>query len=180
MKDGIELQSPYKRGAEDGVVFGIYLSIMVFAMIFAMRVPLLNLLFVVQFVMAPVLIYVMQRRYYVSERGFTTKSALWMQGLVMCGCGSLIAFGLSFVYMRWINPGYLDNTFVSSIQMMKQSGIADCIEFADEMEKVTGGHYPMSAIEFNMSMIWFVTLVGSITSLLLSFLVSWIPIKQKK
>lgn len=175
-----ELQSPYTRGAEDGVVFGIYMTIMVFAMIFSIQIPLLNLLFIVQLLMAPVLIFVMQRRYYVADNGFPTMSALWVQGLVMCGCGSLIAFGLSFVYMRWINPSYLDNTFAESIKIMRTSGVGNLVDYANEMDRLTGGYNPVSAIEFNMTMIWFVTLVGSLTSLVLSFVVSMIPIKKQK
>ncbi|MCH5347286.1 MAG: DUF4199 domain-containing protein [Muribaculaceae bacterium] len=174
-----EIQSPYARGGEDGVVFGVYLSVLVFSMIFSMKMPLLNLVFIALVIFAPVLIFIMQRRYYVAEGGFVTKSALWMQGLVMSACGALIAFALSFVYMRWINPDYLNETFEMSLQTMRESGVKELVDYGNEIEKATGGVNPTSAITFNMTMIWFVTLIGSITALILSFFVSLIPVNKK-
>lgn len=174
------MKSPYKQGAEDGLLFGLYLGVMVFSVIFSTMFPALSLPVLILFVLTPVFIFARLRRYYVAEKGLATTSALWMQGLVMSACGALLAFVSAYVYMRWVNPGYLDAAYQEGIKSMIDSGIPEIEEYARQIDSVTGGHNIVSPIDFCLGMIWTTILGGSIVSLFAGLIVGLIPVSRRK
>ena len=58
------IQSPYRRGADDGFFFGAYLTVMFFASIFSEWMPLLQLLSGAMAVCVPLTIYRFMLRYH--------------------------------------------------------------------------------------------------------------------
>ena len=96
-----EIQSPYKRGGDDGLTFGAYLTVMFFSGIFSQYIPGANLVSSLMMLGVPAVTYFYLRRYFIKERGRLTVSALWMHGIVTFACGSLLAAFLMFIYMRW-------------------------------------------------------------------------------
>ncbi len=175
----LEMKSPYRQGAEDGIIFGLWLAAIVFGTIFSTAVPALSLPVLLMMLLVPVLIFLLQRRYYVAERGFATTSALWMQGLVMSGCGALLAFVSAYVYMKWVSPGYLDEAYRQGIDSMLDSGVPELVNYAKEVDKMTGGTNIITPRDFCIGMIWTTILCGSIASLVSGFVVGLIPIKKK-
>lgn len=175
-----EMKSPYRQGAEDGLVFGLYLGIIVFCVIFSVNVPALSLPVLLMIMFTPVLIFFMQRRYYVAEGGYATTSAMWMQGLVMSACGGLLAFVSAYIYMKWISPGYLDRVYQDGIQSMMQSGVPEIETCAAEMDKMTGGRNIVSPKDFCLAMIWVTILGGSLTSLVTGIINGFIPVSKNK
>ena len=72
------IQSPYRRGADDGFFFGAYLTVMFFASIFSEWMPLLQLLSGAMAVCVPLTIYRFMLRY-------PAASVRWGRSLC-CGC----------------------------------------------------------------------------------------------
>ena len=77
------IKSPYRRGADDGFLFGIYLTVMFFASIFAGSFAPLSLLALVMMVSVPVVIYRFMRSYHRSLGPSGTFAMLWMQGVMI-------------------------------------------------------------------------------------------------
>ena len=109
-----EQKSVYKRGADDGLFFGIYLIIMFFSSAFSMAVPFAGLLSIILVLGVPFLIYRFLRRSYVNDSGTTQFSALWVQGITTFFCGSLISGIAALVYMQWVNPDFISFHCLSS------------------------------------------------------------------
>lgn len=101
------IESPYRRGADDGFLFGLYLTALFAASIFSEQVPLLSLVTLALVVMVPVYVWQRMRSFSRACRGAATFPMLWMQGMVMFACGMALAGVVLTVYMKWINPGFI-------------------------------------------------------------------------
>lgn len=166
-----EIQSPYRRGGDDGLTFGIYLSVMFFAGIFGMKFPGLNLLSTAMMLAVPAVVYIYLRRYFISEKGRLTVSALWMHGIVIFACGSLIACFLMFIYMRWIEPDYLNNMWRDFLSTLSASQSPDVADFVKVSREATRNGQPVTPIIFAITTIMMSVLSGAILSLILGAIV---------
>lgn len=122
-------QSPYRRGADDGFVFGLYLTALIFASVFSARIPLLGLLSLGLAVAVPAVVYRMMARYDRAVGKAASFALSWMHGVVIFVCGALVSGALLTVYLRWINPGF----------------IASQMRLLADLE----GEYPGSAIDYS-------------------------------
>lgn len=100
-------KTPYRRGAEDGLKFGIYLGVLLFSSLLSGKVAWLAQVFCVMAILVPVIIYRMMVSYKRELGGVVTFSMLWMQGLVIFSCAAVIAGGAMMIYLRWIDPDYM-------------------------------------------------------------------------
>jgi len=130
--------SPYRRGADDGFIFGLYLSLMFFSSILAPGLPLLGLLSGVMVIAVPVVIFLFMRRYNRQLHGHTTFPMFWMQGVVIFTCGILISGALLVIYLKWINPGFIRLQLESMVKLGATPGaegtaIADAADIASQM-----------------------------------------------
>lgn len=117
MQNKIDNYALFRRGADDGFLLGLYFSALFFAMVYSMAVPLLSMAALALMAGVPVVIYKFLRRSYVAEYGTTRFSALWMQGIVTFFCGSLILALVSFVFMRWIEPDYIESVMRQVVEV---------------------------------------------------------------
>ena len=101
------IKSPYRRGADDGFIFGVYLTVMFFASILSGGSVLLTMLSGVMMAGVPLVIYMFMRFYHRSLGVAGSFAMLWMQGVVIFFCGMLIAGTALVVYMKWINPDFV-------------------------------------------------------------------------
>ena len=101
------IQSPYRRGADDGFFFGAYLTVMFFASIFSEWMPLLQLLSGAMAVCVPLTIYRFMLRYHRSLGQMGSFPMLWMQGVVIFFCGMLLAGTALVVFMKWLSPDFV-------------------------------------------------------------------------
>ncbi len=101
------IKSPYRRGADDGFYFGLYLVAMFFASVFAQTVPMLSFVSLVLMFSAPAVIYRFLRSYDRELGPAASFPMLWMQGVVIFFCGILIAGAALVVYMKWIEPDFV-------------------------------------------------------------------------
>ncbi len=101
------IQSPYRRGAEDGLRMGAYFTVMFFASIFAPVLPMLSMVSAAMMVGVPLTAWVLMRRYRRSLGPASSFATLWMYGVMLFLCGMLIAGTALTVYLTWIDPDYI-------------------------------------------------------------------------
>lgn len=92
-------KSPYRRGADDGILFGLLLCAAFFCGVYSFRLPLLGFACLVIALSVPFVIYRFLRRSYVTDRYTTQLSSLWMQGIMTFACGCVIAGLVATVYL---------------------------------------------------------------------------------
>lgn len=162
--------SPYRRGANDGFYFGLYLTVMFFAIVISVKVSVFSLLAFAMMLFVPFLIYRWLRRSYVEDKGRSQLSALWMQGIVIFACGSLIAGVVATIYLKWIDPDFIVNRLNEAIELYKDSDWPQGREIATVMQEMIDYNFVPSAIAIIFEMIWLSIFSGSLLSLLMSLL----------
>lgn len=113
----------YQRAGSDGAWLGAWLSAMFFLLVLWVGNPSLQLLpsaIMAMMLAVPCMVFVWLRRTYTDCYGMATFSALWMQGILTFGAGSLIATTAAYIYVRWIQPD-----FNLELVRMLASGLAD-------------------------------------------------------
>lgn len=103
------ITSPYRRGADFGFIFGLYLTLMFFSPLLAPYFPLLGLLPLLMMAGVPVVIFLFIRKYDRELQECATFPMMWMLGVVIFVCGILIAGALLVIYMKWIEPDLIFN-----------------------------------------------------------------------
>ena len=171
--------SPYRRAADDGFVFGLYLSAMFLAMALAARMPLLGLVSFVMCFGVPVFIYLRLRRSFTADNGHTLLSSLWMQGIVTFACGSLLAGAVATAYLKWIEPDFIIDRLHEAIDFYSGSGWSRGEEAAATLQRMIDMHLVPSAVAIVVEFIWLSVFSGSLLSLLMALLARSRPVRHK-
>lgn len=173
-------KSVYRQGADDGLKFGIFLSVLSILLFISVgKSAIASIPSLILIAAAPFVIFRYQRKYYNERNGLSTFSELWMYGMLMCIFGSLICGVVSFVYLKFLEPTLIYDQAKSvlelyeSIPEMKNSDFVEMLRIAINDNKLP------SAIDYVMQMIWLTTFLGSITSMFLSLIVRAFPCKNK-
>lgn len=165
-------RSVYRRGADDGLWFGIYLSAMFGVSVCAITVSdSLSWLTMAMAATVPAIIYFFLKRSYREDYCTSTFSALWLHGICIFFFGCLIMALTAYVYLRVINPAFYHNTIGMVLEMYDEAGISaenPNVKLLSTMQK--NNMYPtagQSAMELIMSGV----LTGSILSMIISLIV---------
>ncbi len=168
----IEAHSPYRYGADQGLYFGLYLICFYTCGLLNMTSP--NLLYslgaMALFMGVPFLIYRWLRRTYVASRGRLPLSALWMQGIVIFICGTLIAALALVIYLKFINPTFIVDQMRVLIEMYSSMDWERGQEAADMLQTLIDMKLVPSAMSVVMETVWLGVFSGSILSLLMGLL----------
>lgn len=175
-----ERKSVYKRGADDGFYFGVYLVVLFFASVFAMTLPFAGLLTMILMLGVPFVIYRFLRRTYVADNGMTQYSALWLQGIIIFFCGSLLSGLVAYVYMRWINPDFIMSIVKDAIGIYSSSNWENGQEVADVLQKMIDQKLVPKPIEVVIQSIWTAVFTGSLLSMLVALVVQSKKIKPSE
>lgn len=162
--------SPYRRGADDGAVFGVYLTVLFFGMIFGSRVPGLGFLSLILALGVPLVIFLFMRRYDRQMQGCATFPMMWMQGVVIFVCGMLIAGTLMVVYMKWVEPDFILHQLeglveTGSLPEAKGTFLEEAADVASQMIKAKFIPSPMAVVS---ELIMGAIVSGSLLSILLA------------
>lgn len=166
------ITSPYRRGADDGFLFGIYLTLMFFSSIFAPRVPLLGLMPPLMALAVPAIIWFFIRRYDRSLQECATFPMMWMLGVVIFVCGSLIAGVLLTIYMKWIEPDFIINQFWAVIELGKDAPGTFLAEAGDIASQMIEANFVPSPIAIVSEIIMLATVTGSLLSIAISAIIA--------
>jgi len=162
------IQSPYRRGADDGFIFGIYLSVMFFASILAGSFAPLSLFALVMMAGVPVVIYRFMLSYHRQLGAAGSFAMLWMQGVVIFFCGMLIAGMLLVVYMKWVRPDFIVEQ-LTAVAALKDTVPGSQIDVAaDVAARMIEAKFIPTPIDIVTEMIMLAIVSGSLLSMTLS------------
>ncbi|MCM1520510.1 MAG: DUF4199 domain-containing protein [Lachnoclostridium sp.] len=160
--------SPYKQGAEDGFLFGIYLIVMQLASFLSGRLPLLGLLSFVLVIAVPVVIYRLMVKYKRGCGGIITFSMLWMYGLVIFACAGIVSGLVMLIYLKWIDPDFLHSQ-VEMLARLDTSGPFEGMEPSRQLaENMLANNFIPRAIDVVIEIILLCITSGSLLSMLLA------------
>lgn len=160
--------SPLHHGARNGVVTGIYLTILFILSVITPGTPLEGVLSTAMAIAFPVLVYRIIRRDMALTGGSASTGTLWLDGLVSIMCGALIAGAVLLVYLRWIDPGFLGNRWDTLVSQMAESPDPAMQEMAEDFTTASANGFVVSPVMFVMTLLWGAAFSGSLLSLLLA------------
>ncbi|MDE7125884.1 MAG: DUF4199 domain-containing protein [Muribaculaceae bacterium] len=161
----------YKQGADDGFVFGAYLSVLFLMLGYSPYYPVLSLPALVLILFVPFVIYKMLRRSYVRDLGLTDFSALWLQGIVTFVCGTLLMGCVAFVFMRYLKPGFIVEQVQSAADIYRSMSDAGSQHLADTLDLMVERHLLPAPIYVAVELMLMGIFSGSILSMALTWLV---------
>ncbi len=176
----IKAKSVFRRGAEDGIWFGIYLSALFIFSAVAVSAPLLGHIATLMALAVPIYVFFTLRKGFVENGRFYTFSEVWTHGIVLFLCGSLIMAVTIVVYNRWINPDFIIEQCHIAINAYKQMDGEMGNEIASALETAIGQNMLPSPISLAGNLISFSTFSGSILSMILALIIRKLPHRNEK
>lgn len=163
--------SPYKRGADDGFYFGGYLALLFVVFFYQWDHRLLAMPMLLLVLGVPVIVFGALRRSYLRDGRTTLLSSLWMQGIVMFFCGSLISGLVAYIMMTYVEPGWL----VRIVRQMAEIFESQADDHSRRMAMICRNMLELrivpSPIAIVFQSVWAAVLTGSLLSLLMGLLV---------
>ncbi|MCC8117591.1 MAG: DUF4199 domain-containing protein [Bacteroidales bacterium] len=166
-------RSIYHLGASDGLVVGVYMSIMYVLQVTGFNNGMLMLLSQAMLLGLPVVAFVLLRRAYVASRCTSRLSAIWMHGIVIFLCGSLLMGLVAYVYMRVINPDFIVNLFDQVAQIYLGMEQPEMKHIGVTLERLISEKLLPSPISFAFTLIWLGGFLGAIISLIIACILRW-------
>ena len=164
------VKSVYRQGAEYGAWFGVYLTVMALAIMYGFTHTILMLAAMAMMVAVPAVVYPMLRRYRSQMRGYAPFASLWMLGLMIFICGSLICGAVTYVWMQYVMPTFIYDQVMAAIDVYKAVPGESAAEMARIMETIVERHALPSAMEVVVQMVMLTTFLGSLVSMVLAFI----------
>ena len=161
-------KSSYRRGAEDGVYFGAILSAVVLSMLLTVRVPFLSLLSIVLIAFVPFMAYKYILRG-VYQRGEQSRfSEAWMHGISIFFFGALIMGVVMYVYLRFVDPGYMAANVRQAVVVLRDSGTEESLSTARRLQYMVDHKMLPNAIHWTFGTMWLVIMTGTMLSIILA------------
>lgn len=174
------VKSLYRRGADNGLIFGIYLSVMSILLMLSVDTPNLSIPALVMIAGIPFLIFYFLRKLYKDEFGYTKFSSLWMLGILVFLFGSLICGVVTYIYLQFIQPDYIYDMMNTALDLAKSNPPSpQNDQLVNILDKAIKEKMIPSPIELVIQMIWFSSFAGSILSIILAGIVKAFKVKQK-
>ena len=161
----------YARGADDGAWMGLCLVALFALMVLSTSVPMAALPAVAGMAAVPVLTYFFLRRTHIAAHGMTVYSALWMQGITMFACGSLIFGAAAFAFLRWIDPTFIRDVLVTAAEYYDSLDNAAGSAMADELHMIVRSNAVPPPGTVVLGWMWLVIFSGSLLSMLVAAVV---------
>lgn len=161
----------YTRGADDGLWMGLYISAAMALIVGSIYMTALQIPSIVVALGVPFLTYFFLRRTHVAAHGMTVFSALWMQGIVMFACASIVFGGVAFVYLRFVNPDFIHELLVYLASFYDSVDDANAKAIGDELRMIVDSNAAPRPAVLVLGEMWSVMFSGSLLSMLVSFIV---------
>ncbi len=164
----INPKSVFRRGAEDGAWFGLYLSVMFIFVAYSMTVPLLGHLATLMALGVPIYTFITLRKGFIDNGCFYTFAELWTYGIMLFACGSLIMAATIILYISGIYPTFIYDQCQIAIDAYKSIGGEMGNEIASTLEKAIELKQLPTPFELATNILSFNVFSGSILSIILA------------
>lgn len=164
-RESLKDKNPYKRGADDGWRMGLLLIVLFVAMTQSLRYAAANWIGLLLMVAGvPVATFLFLRRSYVKDNGLTLFSSLWVQGIAMFFCATLILAMFEYLYLRFINPTFIVDTMSYIADVYAGEGTPQGDQIAQMVHGMLKQNLVPSAINMALETIWTGVFTGSLLS----------------
>ena len=161
-------KSVFKCGAENGLIFGLYLSAIFFTCIYGNSSFMISFLGLVMFLAVPLVIFAFMRRYHVTYPETSTFSNLWTLGTATYLFGSLICGIVTYIWLQYITPDFIVNQAKMALATDEQIPEFKNHEFTSMLRKAISDKMLPSPIMIVFQLIWATLTAGVVTSLILA------------
>lgn len=161
----------FRRAADEGAVMGGYFILLFAALVSSPTSMLMQAIALGMIAATPFVAYRMIRKTFVTYGKMLTFSAIWLEGILMFICGSiLLAFG-SFIFFRFISPSFISGQILLMADTYSASDSQSLREIADTFRKMIDLHMIPRPIEVSMSLAWLGSFSGSVVSFIIAGIV---------
>lgn len=175
----INPKSVFRRGAEDGAWFGLYLSVMFVLVATSMEVPLLGHIATLMALCVPIYTFITLRRGFIDNGCFYTFAELWTYGIMLFACGSLIMATVIILYIYGFYPTFIYDQCQIAIDSYKSIGGEMGNEIASTLEKAIEYKQLPTPFDLATNILSFNVFSGSILSMILAPIIRYFRPKDK-
>lgn len=180
-RETVKDKNPYKRGADDGLIMGVLLIAMFLASVYAVESSFIAVIAAILIIFAvPAATYIMLRRSNERDCGCTLFSSLWVQGITIFFCGTLLLSMFQYIYFRFIAPTYIVDVLNAAAEIYSGMQTPEAQDMADLLRKIVSTHNVPSAIDLAVMTLWAGVFTGSLLSAAISGIVKITNSKSKK
>ncbi len=173
-------KSVYLRGAENGIVLGLYFCVMFIAMVAGEKFVLPRLLSSVMMLCVPFLIYLFLRKTYIEEKGYTIYAALWMQGIVSFAGAGIILAVLVYAYLKWGDPEFIPRQVALLIDVYGNNNAPESQKLVKILREMQHRNYYPSPRSIISQLIMLSIFTGSILSMIVALIVRTRKLSRKQ
>ena len=157
-------KSIYKRAAEWGLPFGLYIACMGVASIYADYFAPLSIIFILMIMATPLVVYYFQRRRFIEDDGFTEYAGLWMLGILLFIFGSVIASFIIYLVLQYFRPDFMYEQARMVIEAYSKIPQDSDSEVLRVLQRMVDEKLLPTPIEAVFNAFWFITFFGSLVS----------------
>lgn len=161
-------KSVFKCGAENGVVFGLYLSAIFFSCIYGGTSAFISFIQLLLFLAVPLVIFIFMMKYNNSHPATSSFSALWTLGTFTYLCGSLICGIITYVWLQYVTPDFIVEQAKTALATYEQLPELKNHELTGILRKAIEDNMLPSPIMVVFQLIWLTVSAGVVTSLILA------------
>lgn len=173
-------RSIYRRGADNGLLLGLYFCIMFAFVVAGERVEAVGIVSTLMMFGVPFLVYRFLRKTFVEQRGLTMFSALWTQGIIaFAGAGLVLSLAV-YIYIRFLDPGIVLRQVEKLIEIYSEANTPRAGEMLTVLQNMRDMHLYPSAREIIIQLELLSVFSGSILSMLMALLARMKGIDDKK
>ena len=164
-------RSVYRRGADDGLLMGIFLSVLFIAAVNSIYSGIATVASIAMAIVVPFLTFFFLRRNFRSDNCLTSFSSLWLHGICIFFFGSLLMALTSYIYLRFVNPGYITTVIDMAKEVYAAVDTPDARQMVDMMQKLQDSHMLPTGGQVAIEIIWAGVFSGSLLSMVVSAIV---------
>lgn len=167
-------KSLFKQAAECGLPFGAYLSVMASGFIFYDKHIALSALALAMVLATPFVVYRWLKKRSMCSGGTASFSDLWMMGILIFLCGSIIACGVSYAVMELLRPGIFfeqAHHIISQYDASPEAFGKETQQVVDILRLAIDKHAAPRCIELALTGFWTCAFAGSLLSAALAAIV---------
>lgn len=161
-------KSVFRCAAENGVSFGIYLSVIFFTCIYGTSSPLISMIGFVMIFTAPIMLFRYMRKFYKTHPDSSPITTLWSLGTFTTLFGSLICALVSYIWLQYVVPTFIIDQAKMAIATYEQIPELANNEFVELLRKAVKEKLLPSPITIVLQLIWATTSLGVIGSIFIA------------
>lgn len=173
-------RSIYRRGADNGLLLGLYFCIMFAFVVVGERVEAAGIVSTLMMFGVPFLVYRFLRKTFVEQRGLTMFSALWTQGIIAFAGAGLVLSVAVYVYIRFLDPDIVLRQVEKLIDLYSEANTPRADEMLTVLQNMRDMHLYPTAREIIIQLELLSVFSGSILSMLMALLVRMRGLDTKK